>query len=93
MPLTLVFDERDSVERVIEKYGAICGRLGVDDTTRPVGEDLIRSFHRDLVRSAGMGNGARLEKIISGTKGSLRITGVTRSERSGFSELMSWLWG
>jgi hypothetical protein len=91
MSKTLTFDEQDPLAAVVQKYRTACTQLGVEEAARTAGEDLIRSFHRDLAQSAHLGTGARLEKTIGGCRGSLRVIGITRLQRSRIGRLLSQL--
>ena len=93
MAKTLVFDETDCLADVVEKYRTICVTLGIEEPERAVAENLVRSFHLDLARTASLGSDARLEKTIVGRQGSLCIVGTTKRQRSRMGNLISRLLG
>lgn len=89
---TLFFDRNDSLASVLEDFARLCAKVGIEDASRLVGEDVIRTFHSSLVESAGLGNQARFEKIIGSGTMAIKVV-AAHSRHRGLRAFLAQLLG
>lgn len=93
MSTKVEFDEKDTLDSILEKYHRACKTNGVVDPERSEGENLIQSFHSDLVETMSIGNQAHFEKTIGHGRSSIKLVGLSSSQRHGFSRFLRRLFG
>jgi hypothetical protein len=84
MHRTIEFDEKDDIERLVAKVRVNYGNVSAAAAELASVEESIRSFHRDLVESAELGNNARFERTVTIGTLKLRLIGISSAQRKGW---------